>query len=75
MSLSPLPDTVSTTMSEGWNFTFSSAPKAWADSSAGMMPSSRVSSKAARSASSSLTANAVALFCAAKLACMGPMPG
>lgn len=39
MSLSPRPDTVSTTTSSGLNFNFFSAPSAWADSSAGMIPS------------------------------------
>ena len=44
ISLSPRPDTVSTTTSVGLNLIFSSAPSAWALSNAGMMPSSRVSS-------------------------------
>ena len=43
MSLSPRPDTVSTAMSSGRKFRWSSAPSAWADSNAGIIPSVRVS--------------------------------
>ena len=51
MSLSPRPDKVSTTTSVGLKFTMDSAPSAWADSSAGIIPSIRVNSKAAFKAS------------------------
>ena len=54
MSLSPRPDRFTTTMSEGENFIFPSAASACALSSAGIMPSRRVSSMAASRASPSL---------------------
>ena len=72
---SPRPETVSTTMSSGRKSILARAPRACALSRAGMMPSRRVSSKAAATASSSFTGITRARPCAARFACIGPMPG
>ena len=75
ISLSPRPETVSTTTSSGVKFTLAKAPKAWALSKAGMIPSRRVNSKADSNASSSSTARICARCFTERFAWIGPMPG
>ena len=56
ISLSPLPERLITTTSVGLNFIFGKTAKACADSSAGIIPSSLMSSRAASRASWSVMA-------------------